>query len=191
MRSCLVTIVSSSRSVGTAPLDPRLIRRLVVVGWWFSAFAALCALAFTIMTVSLPASTWYSIIVGKVAGGGAANLVPNFALVVASWSLVVVCAAIVVIVRLFGTPARPGLLVLLIVGIALCATPFASLLASAIPQLGAAAPLTLAQASAVVVPGATVAGIVGTVAAITAIVVVAVRSGAPRPAQRPAARKTR
>ena len=191
MRSCLVTTVSSSRSVGTAALDPRLIQRLVVVGWWFCAFAALSAVAFSIMTVSLPSNTWYSIIVGKVAGGGAANLVPTLALVVGSWILVVVCVAIVVIVRVFGTPSRPGLLVLLIVGIALSATPFASLLASVIPQLGSAAPITLAQAIASVVPAATVAGVVGTIAAIAAIVTVAVRSSGARPAQHPAARKTR
>lgn len=176
--------MSSSRSARSGAIDPLLYARLVRVGWWFAGFAAACSLAFSLMTLGLPSSTWYSIVVGKIAGGAPAYLLPNGALIVTAWSVVIVCAAIVVMARALRASLRPGIVVLLIIGIAVSATPFASLVASAIPQLGAATPLSLAAANQSVVPVAAIAGIVGTITALAAIIAVAVntRTGASRPA---------
>jgi hypothetical protein len=177
--------VPSPRKTRDDVVDPKLLANLAIVGWIYVACAGVGAIAFSILTSLLPASTWYALgMVSYIQGAVHLFLLPSGVLAAMAWIAFVVLAVIVIVSWRFGRPSRPGLVALEIFAFILFGALFVDLLVSAALQVGDAVAVTESRANSGILPAAVAGAYVSAAVTIGAAYLVVVRSRRARTAKR-------
>jgi hypothetical protein len=158
-------------------VDPGLLANLTIVGWIYVGCAGLCAIVFSILTASLPASSWYALgMISYIQGAIHLFLLPSGLLAVLAWIAFVVLTVIVVVAWRLGRPSRPGLVALQIFAFILFGALFVDLLVSAVLQLGDAVAVSESHADSGILPAAVVGAFSSAAVAIGATYLAVLRS---------------